>query len=394
MKKILVVMGTRPEVIKMASVIQAFEGMPDVSCQICLTSQHRTMQDQMMSLFGFKADFDLDVMKPHQDLFYLTSVILDRLKAVYETAKPDLVLVQGDTTTSFVAALAAFYLHIPVGHIEAGLRTYDLEAPFPEEANRQLTSRLAKLHFAPTALSKRHLLQEGIPEHQIHVTGNTVIDALFWMRTHLMPERVQFMIPKTVLNLVEHRQPYVLVTGHRRENFGAGFQAICRAIRKAASHHPDWHFVYPVHLNPNVQKPVMEILDGAPNVHLIAPVDYEPFVYLMDHARFVLTDSGGVQEEAPSLGKPVLVMREVTERPEGIEAGTALLVGTDEERIYSRIISLIEDKALYDAMAHAVNPYGDGNAAARIVRHIRQALNLSPLPISEETESLLAVEKE
>ncbi len=370
MIKVLSIVGTRPEIIKMAPVIQQLQKTSSIVSQVCTTSQHRTMQDQMMQLFGLKADYDLDVMKPNQDLFYLTSEMLVRLQSVLQQAKPDLVLVQGDTTTSFVGALAAFYCQIPVGHVEAGLRTHNLLAPFPEEANRQLTGRLVTMHFAPTETSKRHLLQEGVAENRIWVTGNTVIDALLWMRQHLNLNRIKAALPGNILQLIEQQKPYVLITGHRRENFGEGFLSICRAIQILATRYPKWNFVYPVHLNPNVRKPVFDLLAGYANIHLIEPVDYEPFVHLMDHCKIVLTDSGGVQEEAPSLGKPVLVMREVTERPEGIEAGTAKLVGTAEATLIAAVSELIDDPLAYQRMANAVNPYGDGTAAQQIVNHI------------------------
>ena len=352
----MAIFGTRPEVIKMAPVVHALQAVPDIKCLVCTTSQHRHMQDQMVELFGLKVDYDLDVMKVDQDLFYLTSEVLLRLQKVFQAEKPDLILVHGDTTTSFVASL----------------RTYQLQAPFPEEANRQLTSRLATLHFAPTALAEQNLLNEGVAKDRIIVTGNTVIDALFWIKNRINKEKIARLLPEAILNLIAQKSPYVLITGHRRENFGEGFLAICEAIKTLAQRHREWHFIYPVHLNPRVREPVYKLLAQEHNIHLIEPIDYEPFTYLMDHSQMVLTDSGGVQEEAPSLGKPVLVMREVTERPEGVAAGTAKLVGTDPYKIVDNVQQLMHDKALYQAMANAVNPYGDGNAALRIVNHIQQ----------------------
>lgn len=354
----------------MAPLVKALEQSSLVDSYVCTTSQHRHMQDQMMALFELKADYDLNIMKPGQSISYIAAQVLEKLDLLFEKEHFDLVLVHGDTTTSFAAALAAFNRNIPVGHVEAGLRTYNLEAPFPEEANRQLTGRLARWHFAPTELSKNNLLAEKVPETNILVTGNTVIDALLWMRQHLSLNRIKVGLPSYILQLIEQEKPYLLITGHRRENFGEGFLSICRAIQKLAVRYPGWSFVYPVHLNPSVRKPVFNLLEGYVNIHLIEPVDYEPFVYLMDHCKIVLTDSGGVQEEAPSLGKPVLVMREVTERPEGIEAGTAKLVGTSEGVLISTVSELIDNPEVYQRMANAVNPYGDGAAAQQIVDQI------------------------
>lgn len=362
-KRILSVFGTRPEVIKMAPVIHALEASENFESFICTTSQHRQMQDQMMKLFNLKADYDLNLMKPGQGLNYIASEVLAGVDNILENEHFDMVLVQGDTTTTFAASLAAYYRRVPVGSIEAGLRTYDLERPYPEEANRQLTSRIAKLHFAPTQQSKNNLLKEHVNPSDITVTGNTVIDALFYMQNQIAQNQVDISLPDKVQVLIDANKNYVLITGHRRESFGTGFQQICQAIKSLAVKFSQWHFVYPVHLNPNVQDPVNKILVGLDNVHLIEPVDYAPFVYLMDHCKIVLTDSGGVQEEAPSLGKPVLVMREVTERPEGIEAGTAKIVGTSAEYIVSSVSELISNKPAYDQIANAVNPYGDGAAS-------------------------------
>lgn len=374
MIKVLSILGTRSEIIKMAPIILHLQQIDGVVSKLCVTSQHRTMQDQMIALFGLKADYDLDVMKPDQNLFYLTSTIMNGLRTVLLQEKPDLVLVHGDTTTSFAGALSAFYCHIPIGHIEAGLRTHNLSAPFPEEANRQLTSRLVTYHFAPTFAAKQNLLQENISENSILVTGNTVIDALLWMRSHLDLDRIHKILPTSILNLIIEKKPYVLITAHRRENFGEGFLSICHAIRRLAEHYPDWNFVYPVHLNPNVRKPVFDYLSNYSNVKLIEPVDYEPFVYLMDNCKIVLTDSGGIQEEAPSLGKPVLVMLEATERMERVVAGSARIIGTSEDRLVSSVSELIDDDKLYQQMSHAINPYGDGTAALKIVNFIQSSL--------------------
>ena len=372
MKKILSIFGTRPEVIKMAPIIIALEKSNKIKSLICTTSQHRQMQDSMMQLFGLKADYDLDCMQPGQDLFHITTTVLSRLKTVLEKEKPDLVLVQGDTTTSFVASLAAFYLGIPVGHVEAGLRTHDLSAPFPEEANRALTGRLARLHFAPTQAAKKHLLEERISEDTIFITGNTVIDALFWMKDRLNENEILRNLPESTQAVLKQKQPFILITGHRRESFGEGFESICQAIKILSEKFSHVHFIYPVHLNPNVQKPVNQILGDSNNIHLIAPLDYEPFVYLMSRCELVLSDSGGVQEEAPSLGKPVLVMREKTERMEGVDAGTAKLVGTNMDSIVKEVSELILNKDSYDKMANAVNPYGDGAASKKIVSIIEK----------------------
>ncbi len=372
MPEIALVFGTRPEAIKLAPLVLALRDDPDLRPVVCVTAQHREMLDQVLAIFGIAPDADLDLMRPDQTLAGLTARAVAGIDAWLADARPDLVLVQGDTTTVFCAALAAFYRGIPVGHVEAGLRTGNLHSPFPEEANRVLTSRLADLHFAPTAGARDHLLREGVPAERIFVTGNTVIDAL-----HLVIEQVR-RDPPPVPGLDERElrgdRPLVLVTGHRRENFGPGFQRVCRALTRLADAFPDHLFVYPVHLNPNVQRPVHAILSGRDNVLLIDPLPYLPFVRLMDRATLILTDSGGVQEEAPGLGKPVLVTRETTERPEAVTAGTVKLVGTDEERIVAEATRLLTDPEAYAAMARAVNPYGDGKATGRIVAACREFL--------------------
>jgi UDP-N-acetylglucosamine 2-epimerase (non-hydrolysing) len=368
---VLSVFGTRPEAIKMAPVVRLMAHAPELRSLVCVTGQHRQMLDQVLSLFGIVPDIDLALMRPGQDLFDVTAAALLALRDVLREVRPGLVLVQGDTTTCFAAALAAFYERIPVGHVEAGLRTWNLAAPFPEEANRTLVSRLATLHFAPTAGARDNLLREGVAPEAVEITGNTVIDALLWVQALLPgqpPERWRDAVgPALHARLAASPSPVILITGHRRESFGAGFVELCTAVADLARLHPDWSFVYPVHLNPNVRQPVFEILSGLDNVALIAPLDYLPFVWLMQRADVILTDSGGIQEEAPSLGKPVLVMREVTERPEAVAAGTVRLVGTDRGRIRSEVERLLGDRALYETMARAHNPYGDGRAAARIV---------------------------
>lgn len=362
-QKVLFVFGTRPEAIKLAPVIQAMESQPDTFVtRVCVTAQHRSMLDQVLTTFGITPHHDLEVMQPGQDLFQVTTRCLERLQPVLEQEKPDWVVVQGDTTTTFVAALAAFYLGIRVGHVEAGLRTGDKRRPFPEEINRRLSSHLADLHFAPTARSRENLLREGIAEPAIHVTGNTVIDALFYIR-----ERCANAFPAIPGLDAGNNRPLILITGHRRESFGEGFRRICTALRQIALR-GEADLVYPVHLNPNVQKPVRKILGDLPNVFLIEPMDYLPFVALMDRSYLILTDSGGIQEEGPSLGKPVLVLREVTERPEAVEAGTVKLVGTDPEKIVRETVRLFEDRGEYERMSRAHNPYGDGQASGRIAR--------------------------
>ncbi len=372
--KIMLVFGTRPEAIKMAPIYHALKAGADFEPVVCVTGQHRQMLDQFMAAFQMTADRDLDIMKPGQDLFDVAARALLGLRQAIGQARPDALLVQGDTTTALAGAMAGFFLHVPVGHVEAGLRTYNLEAPFPEEGNRAMLSRIAAFHFAPTQRSRDNLLAERIAAERIWVTGNTVIDALHWMRERIVSRSDWGDHFAGAQAAVESDRPLILITGHRRENFGAGFEAICRAIGSLAARNPGIEIVYPVHLNPNVQEPVKRQLGKLPNVHLIPPLDYPPFVHLMDRARLILTDSGGVQEEAPALGKPVLVMRETTERPEAVEAGTVVLVGTDETRIVAEAESLLHDRARYDAMARAHNPYGDGKAAGRILDVLRQEL--------------------
>ena len=375
-RRVLSVFGTRPEAIKMAPVVLALAEADDIDSRVCVTAQHRQMLDQVLGLFNIRPDYDLDVMLQGQDLFDVTARSLLGLRDVLRKDKPDLVLVQGDTTTCFTAALAAFYEQIPVGHIEAGLRTGDLAAPFPEEGNRSLVSRITTYHFPPTERARQNLLDEGVSDDRIWVTGNTVIDALLMVRDKLHSRSEAHWIGCFGQSLydcvINAARRMVLITGHRRENFGQGFIDLCSAIRDVAVDHPDWDLVYPVHLNPNVRKPVFDILGGRDNIHLIEPQDYEPFVWLMDQSDMILTDSGGIQEEAPSLGKPVLVMREVTERPEAVEAGTVRLVGTDQEAIRSGVENLLTDEETYNRMARAHNPYGDGKAAARILAAIRE----------------------
>lgn len=369
--RVLAVFGTRPEAIKMAPLIHGLRQATGIASRTCVTAQHREMLDQVLSLFQIAPEYDLDVMEEGQTLDHVTSRVLLGVGRLLEQDKPDLVLVQGDTTTCFAAGLAAFYRGIPVGHVEAGLRTGNLSAPFPEEANRALVARLTSYHFAPTELARRNLAAEGVPDHRIWVTGNTVIDALLMVRDRLQDYTDDYWrrrLGKEIYGSLaagDHRA--VLITGHRRESFGRGFAEICGAIGDLASRHPDWRFVYPVHLNPNVQGPVHDILGGLRNVFLIEPLDYLPFIWLMNRADLILTDSGGIQEEAPSLGKPVLVMREVTERLEALDAGTALLVGAERKRIIAGVEDVLGDRDLYRRMSQAHNPYGDGKAVQRIV---------------------------
>ena len=373
---VLAIFGTRPEAIKLAPVIKALEERPDrFRSSVCVTAQHRQMLDQVLHIFNIRPDHDLDIMKPKQDLYGITSEVLLELKDLLKEVKPDLILVQGDTTTTFAASLAAFYERIKIGHVEAGLRTYDKYKPFPEEINRRLTSVLADYHFAPTERAKRHLLGEGIREDAVFVTGNTVIDALLWiLERQSSPEEQRRLRAyfDEAFGLPIHPPRLILVTAHRRESFGEGFENICQALREIALRNPDLHIVYPVHLNPNVREPVYRIIGGMDRVHLIEPLEYEPFVYLMNQAFLILTDSGGIQEEAPSLGKPVLVMREVTERPEAVEAGTARLVGSKKEDIVREAQRLLDHPEEYRRMAGRKNPYGDGKASERIVENLSQ----------------------
>lgn len=375
MKKVLIVFGTRPEAIKMAPLVKEFEKHQDrFDTRVCLTAQHRQMLDQVISIFDIKADYDLNIMQAGQDLYDITSRVLLGMRDVLADFMPDVVLVHGDTSTSTAAALAAFYKQIPVGHVEAGLRTHDIYSPWPEEMNRQLTGRMTTFHFAPTPWSEENLLKENVKKEDIFVTGNTVIDAL-----HLALQKIDSKkeIKEGILDRLKSElhdfdhivkdQKIILVTGHRRENFGDGFIQICEAIKEIAVKHPEASIIYPVHLNPNVQGPVNSLLKGIPNVYLIAPLDYLPFVYLMSNSYLVLTDSGGIQEEAPGLGKPVIVMRNTTERPEAVKAGTVKLVGTDKAKIVTEVSSLLSDPEYYLSMSKAVNPYGDGKACGRII---------------------------
>ncbi len=365
--RVLSVVGTRPEAIKLAPVILRLRDAPGIHGSVCASGQHREMLDQVLDLFDIVPDYDLDVMRPGQDLYDVTSRVLLAMRDVLDQERPDIVLVQGDTTTCLSAALAAFYAGVPVGHIEAGLRTGDLAAPFPEEANRSLVTRITTLHFAPTEQSRENLLGEGIAPESILVTGNTVIDALLSIRDRAAALAAFPFADSLRSDWLKPGARRLLVTGHRRENFGPGFENLCNAIADLATRHPDWRVIYPVHLNPNVQEPVRRILGGVKNVALIEPLDYLPFVWLMDTADVILTDSGGIQEEAPSLGKPVLVMRDVTERPEAVQAGTVRLVGTDRNKIVAGVETVMHDDETYRRMSKAHNPYGDGKAAERIL---------------------------
>lgn len=374
MKKISVIFGTRPEAIKLCPLILAMKFHPDFEPHICVTGQHREMLDQMLEVFGVVPDVDLSIMQPNQTLSSLTSRAITAIDDYLTENKPDMVIVQGDTTTTFCASLVAFYHNIPVGHVEAGLRTRNKLSPFPEEINRVLASHIADYHFAPTELSKENLLREGISENKIFITGNTVIDALFFAIKKIKKHPPEIPgLPEYVLNNPNNN--LILITGHRRENFGEGFKSICNATVTLAKRFPEVGFVYPVHLNPNVQEAVFHIMTGFENIHLIKPLSYLPFVALMERSTLILTDSGGVQEEAPSLGKPVLVMRDTTERPEAVDAGTVKLVGTDRMAIIDNVSTLLTDSKAYNAMANAVNPYGDGKACGRILTACEQFLN-------------------
>jgi len=382
MKKIMLVFGTRPEAIKMAPLVKELQKHPDkYQTVVCVTGQHREMLDQVLSIFDIKPDFDLNIMKQGQDLYDVTARVLTGMRDVLSQAQPHLVLVHGDTTTSTAAALAAFYSRIPVGHVEAGLRTHNIYSPWPEEMNRQITSRIATLDFSPTPLSRANLIAEGVDDSAITVTGNTVIDALYWVVDKIKSSQpLRDTLTATLATagydtarLASGRR-MVLITGHRRENFGDGFISMCRAIKALAAKYPDVDFIYPMHLNPNVRKPIHEVfgenLANLGNMFFIEPLEYLSFVYLMEQSTIVLTDSGGIQEEAPGLGKPVLVMRDTTERPEALEAGTVKLVGTDYDLIVDNVSRLLDDEAYFTGMAQAVNPYGDGQACRRIIEFI------------------------
>lgn len=370
--KVLTVFGTRPEAIKMAPLVLALQMDPRFEAQVCVTGQHREMLDQALALFAIRPHFDLDVMKPGQDLTAVMLAILGGMKDVLVRSRPDVVLVHGDTATTFAAALAAYYQQIPVGHVEAGLRTGNLYSPWPEEANRKLTGALATLHFAPTETSRQNLLREGVPQQSIFVTGNTVVDALLEVAGRLRGDVVVQEALRQQFSFLRSQARLVLVTGHRRESFGGGFERICQALARTAATFPDVDIVYPVHLNPNVQEPVRRLLANIGNIHLTEPLDYLPFVHLMDRSHVILTDSGGIQEEAPSLGKPVLVMRDTTERPEAVQAGTVKLVGTGVDAIVEGVSGLLTDAAAYQRMSLAHNPYGDGQACRRILDALAQ----------------------
>ena len=364
-KKISIIFGTRPEAIKLAPVVLELEKHKEFEVNVCVTAQHREMLDQVLEVFDIKPEVDLNIMKANQTLSSLTSQAIKLLDNYLSEYRPDIILVQGDTTTVFAASLTAFYHKIKIGHVEAGLRTWNKFSPYPEEINRVLTTKIADLHFAPTSLSKKNLLKEGVYEDQIFVTGNTVIDALLIAREKIKSKNISIPgLPDKLLK--ENDNKIILITGHRRENFGEGFDNICQAIANLAKEFKDYNFIYPVHLNPNVRKPVFEILSKRENIFLIDPLNYLPFIFLMDKAKIILTDSGGVQEEAPSLGKPVLVMRDTTERPEGVDAGTVKVVGTNKQAIIDATKTLLTNKSEYSKMANAVNPYGDGHSAIMI----------------------------
>lgn len=374
--KVLSVFGTRPEAIKMAPLVKALAEDSFFDARVCVTAQHREMLDQVLELFEITPDYDLNLMRAGQDLYDITSGVLLGLRDVLKDFQPDIVLVHGDTATTFAATLAAFYQQVPVGHVEAGLRTGNMSSPWPEEANRVLTGRLAAVHFAPTERNQNALLREHIAGEKITITGNTVIDALQWVVKKIdqsaeLKNSIQSVLTQAGLNTDALSKRYVLVTGHRRENFGEGFENICKALSQLAAANPDTHFIYPVHLNPNVQEPVKRLLGDSSNVQLMQPLGYEPFVYLMQNAYLVLTDSGGVQEEAPGLGKPVLVMRDTTERPEAVNAGTVRLVGTESSVIRDAVQELLDDDEVYQRMSLAHNPYGDGKACSRIVNFLK-----------------------
>lgn len=383
MKKVLLVFGTRPEAIKMAPLVKKFQEDSEFQTIVCVTAQHRKMLDQVLDIFDIKPDYDLNIMKQGQDLYDITSRVLLGLRDVLNEINPDVVLVHGDTTTSTAAALAAFYKQIPVAHVEAGLRTNNIYSPWPEEMNRRITGRIATYHLAPTELSRQNLLKENVDNQNIIITGNTVIDALLWVVNKIksdanLADTLQININNNGYDIdrIEDKRKLVLITGHRRENFGEGFRNICNAIKTLSIKYPDVDFVYPMHLNPNVRKPIAEIFgndkDKSGNTFFIEPLDYLNFVFLMEKADIILTDSGGIQEEAPSLGKPVLVMRDNTERPEALEAGTVKLVGTDYDKIINEVSELLDNEESYNKMSKAVNPYGDGSACKRIVDFLKE----------------------
>lgn len=373
--RILSIFGTRPEAIKMAPVIKSLERAEEFDSLVCVTAQHREMLDQVLSLFDINPDYDLDIMMPGQTLCMLTERIISKLDKVISETKPSMILVHGDTTTTFASSLCAFYHKIPVGHVEAGLRTGNLLSPWPEEGNRRLTGSVASLHFAPTEKSRENLLRENVPKENIKVTGNTVIDSLLSVVKMIeIRERVNDEI-SNLLSEIPPQNRIILITAHRRENFGQGFQNICEAVLELSRKYIDVEFVFPVHLNPNVRGPVMKMLSNISNIHLIEPLEYLSFVNLMSKSYLVLTDSGGIQEEAPSLGKPVLVMRDTTERPEAVRAGTVILVGTEKSTIINNTIKLLDNKEIYEKMSFAHNPYGDGNASNRIINAIKEFLN-------------------
>lgn len=390
MLKVLLVFGTRPEAIKMAPLVHALQADHLIDARVCVTAQHRQMLDSVMTLFNIEADYDLNIMKPNQTLIELTTRMQLGLTEVYQEFKPNLVLVHGDTSTTLSAALAAFYQKIDIGHVEAGLRTYNLYSPWPEEANRQLTGTLAKFHFAPTATAAHYLQQENKQSEKIHITGNTVIDALFFIKNKLDESAHLNLEMQEKFSMLDLKKKWILITGHRRENFGEGFENICKALKKLALKYSDIEFIYPVHMNPNVMKPVYDYLDGIENIKLIEPQEYLPFIWLMQHSHLILTDSGGIQEEAPSLGIPVLVMRDTTERPEAVEAGTVKLIGALEESIVHHVSELLDNESLHDQMSQAHNPYGDGQSCQRIVNIIKQSYGLNvTLEQSKVKESLV-----
>lgn len=371
--KVMIVFGTRPEAIKLVSVIKEFEKYPNIETIVCSTGQHKAMLDQVLSLFKINVKYDLDIMGSSTGLSSITSNILLKLEPILIAEKPDIILVHGDTATTLAASLAAFYQQIPIGHVEAGLRTGNLLSPWPEEGNRKIVSAIANLHFAPTVSSKNNLLKESIIDENIYVTGNTVIDSLLLAKTYISSSDVSQKLQEE-FKFLEKYEKIILITGHRRENFGFSFRNICEAIRILSEEFPNIGFVYPVHLNPNIRQPAISILGGKDNIYLIEPLSYDSFIFLMDKSYLILTDSGGIQEEAPSLGKPVLVMRDTTERPEAIEAGTVLLVGTESASIIENTKTLLFDTELYNRMSEAHNPYGDGAAAQRICKIIQERI--------------------